>query len=97
MNTNTKKMNTRTFKLIIGGALLGTAIYFVPFFILKVAAFFILLALVAWLFKGRRHHEQRLAFVDHLRNMSDEEYEEWKSRKGHCGHYSRHTKSENHE
>ena len=96
MNSNFKQMNTRIFKLIIGGALFGAALFFVPFFLLKVAGFFLVLMLVIWLFKGgRRHHERKLAWVDHIRSMSDEEYEAWKSHRGRCGHHRNVKKHEN--
>lgn len=78
-------MNTTYLKLIIGGILLGTAVYFVPFFFLKVIGFFLIFGLIAWLFKGRRRHHY-MAWADHVRNMSDDEFKTWKEKGGrHCG------------
>lgn len=88
-------MNTRTFKLVIGGALLGLALFFIPFFLLKVAGFLIVLVLVAWLFKGRRYHERRMAWVDRIRSMSDEEYDAWRDGKNRCRNHKNVKKDEN--
>ena len=86
-------MNRQVFKLIFGGMLLGAAVFFVPFFLLKVIGFFFIAMMFMWLFKGRGHYGRRMAFVDNVRNMSDEEYSHWKSQKGRCGHYSERNKS----
>ena len=78
-------MNTRFLKLIVGGILLGAAIFFVPFFLLKVAGIFLIFGLVIWIFKGRRHSRHHWGgFADKIRSMSDEEYATFKARNHRC-------------
>jgi hypothetical protein len=82
-------MNRIYLKLILGGAILGVAIYFIPFFLLKVSAVFLIFGMMAWLFGGRRrqHYRHRYwAMADHLRSMSDEDFERFKNERSHCGH-----------
>lgn len=80
-------MNTRFLKLIVGGALLGAAIFFVPFFLLKIAVVFLLFGLFKWIFKGKGRSNRWAGFADRIRSMSDEEYADFKSGAGHghCG------------
>ncbi|MBN8786091.1 MAG: hypothetical protein J0I84_03320 [Terrimonas sp.] len=91
-------MNRSIVKPIVVGVLIGTALFFIPFFVLRVIAFFLIAGLVFRLFAGRRRRfgrnfsEERFAFVDHIRNMSDEEYQAFKSNpRGAfgCGGFSR--------
>ncbi len=79
-------MNRVYLKTIIGGILLGTALYFVPFFLLKVMIFFLVFGTIAWFFRGRRrhHYAYRWAMADRIRSMSDEEYEHFKSERVKC-------------
>ncbi|MFT3748323.1 MAG: hypothetical protein QM768_08410 [Agriterribacter sp.] len=78
-------MNRSIVKPIVVGALIGAALFFIPFFVLRVITFFLIAGLIFRLFAGRRRrfgrhfNEQRFAFVDHIRNMSDEEYQAFKS------------------
>lgn len=90
-------MNRTYPKMIVGGILFGLAIYFVPFFILKVFVLFGLFASFAWLFRGRRakHRAYRWAMVDRIRSMSDEEFEQFKERRGgHCADHAMNSKTE---
>ncbi|MCC6289507.1 MAG: hypothetical protein IT249_16630 [Chitinophagaceae bacterium] len=78
-------MNRSILKPIVAGVLIGAALFFIPFFVLRVIAFFLIAGLVFRLFAGRRRRfgrnfsEQRFAFVDRIRNMSDEEYQAFKT------------------
>ena len=79
-------MNSRILKLIVGGALLGAAIFFIPFFLLKVAAVILIFGLFRWMFKGRGRSGRWAGFADRIRSMSDEEYANFKAGgHGPCG------------
>lgn len=89
-------MNRTYAKLIVGGILLGVAVYFVPFFIMKVFVFFIILGMFSWFFRGRRrqHRQYYWAMADRIRSMSDEEFEQFKEQRSHCGRRWSNTKNE---
>ena len=82
-------MNYTVIKPIFGGLMLGSILFFFPFFIVKILGFFLILGLFFWLFKGRRSHWSKYAMVhpDKIRSMSEEDYEKYKStyRSSHCG------------
>ena len=84
-------MNRSILKPIIGGVVFGAALFFIPFFLLRVAAFFLIAGAIFRLFAGRRRfagrfREHRLAFADNIRNMSDEEYAKFRNEMPHgCG------------
>jgi hypothetical protein len=84
-------MNYNVIKPIIGGLMLGTLLFFFPFFIVRIFGFFLILGLFFWLFKGRRSYWRKFAMVhpDKIRSMSDQDYEEFKTTFGrsHCGHH----------
>jgi len=87
-------MNKSILKPVIAGVLIGFGLFFIPFFILRVVLFLLIAGLVFRLFAGRRRHfggpfaERRLAFTDHIRHMSDEEYVQFKQRAAQgCGGY----------
>jgi len=88
-------MNRGIIKPIVGGIVLGAALFFIPFFLLRVVAFVIIVGAIFRLFAGRRRfgrgfNEHRLAFADNIRNMSDEEYQKFKSEMPYgCGPRSR--------
>lgn len=88
VESNYITMNRSYLKLIIGGILLGVAIYFVPFFVLKVIAFMLILGFLGWLFGGRRHHHRHhyWAMADRIRQMSDEDYDRFKKERSMCRH-----------
>lgn len=71
-------------KPVLAGALIGAALFLMPFFILRVAAgFFIIFGLIR-LFSRRRYgggfaRPFYPAFADNIRNMSDEEYQAFKA------------------
>ncbi len=89
-------------KRALGGVLLGTALFFAPFFVIKIFVFFMIAGLFFWLFKGKGYRHGRWATSDHIRSMSDEEYEQYKTsttEDGEEGNQSRrmHLKIMNHE
>jgi uncharacterized membrane protein len=86
----------RMFKAIIGGALLGAALFFVPFILIRVFLFVLLIGFLFRLFgRGRWHgqwnrgfghsRQSRFAFPDYIRSMSDEEYSRFKQHFGGFG------------
>lgn len=92
-------MNSSPLKPIAIGILLGTAAYFMPFFLLKGFFFFLLIGALFRLFFFRRMgwgghgHYMHLVYADHLRNMSEEDYNKYKERfqgRGACGHRQYH-------
>ena len=88
-------MNTRFLKLVVGGILLGAAVFFVPFFLLKVASMFLVFGLLIWIFKGKRHsHRHWGGYVDKIRSMSDEEFKAFKTSDHRCGGWRNDLKTE---
>ena len=75
------------------GVLLGAAVFFVPFLIVRTIFFFMIVGLFFRLFwwgvRGRNHRMRyHMAWADKVRNMSDEEYAAFKNRAGqHCYHH----------
>lgn len=87
-------MNRSILKPVIAGILIGTGLFFMPFFILRVVLFVLIIGLFIRLFAGRRQRfggrfaERRFAFADHIRNMSEEEYTQFKQQAAQgCGHF----------
>lgn len=78
-------MNRSIIKPIASGILLGLALFYIPFFVLRVVTFFLILGFIFRLFAGRRRRfrrqfgDHRFAFADRIRNMSDEEYQSFKA------------------
>jgi len=87
-------MNRSIFKPIVFGVLFGTAAFFVPFLIIKMFFFFLVLGLIFRLFwwNGRSHYRMRyhMVYADKIRNMSDEEYAAFKNKAGHYHHCYHH-------
>lgn len=88
-------MNTSIIRPVIAGLLIGTALFFIPFFVLRVAVFILIVGLIFRLFAGRRRWnrnfmDRRLAFIDRVRNMSDEEYNQFKQQSAYgCGYHQK--------
>jgi hypothetical protein len=87
-------MKTQMIKLILGGALLGAGLFFVPFLILKVFLFFLVIGLFFKIFGGRRHHGHYWSRLEYVRSLSNEDFEKYKN--AHhmhgCGHrYNQHS------
>lgn len=89
----TINMNQSIFKPILFGVLFGAALFFAPFFLLKVIFFIALISFLCRVFFWRRgswnhYRHYNLAFADKLRGMSDAQYAEFKNRFNDdcCGH-----------
>lgn len=92
-------MNTNLLRSILAGVLLGAALFIMPFFLLRVILFFVIVGALVRLFGGGRFRRGRWgrrgfgympAFADQIRQMSDEEYSQFKQRfeQGSCGSYT---------
>lgn len=91
-------MNRSIVKPIIGGVLIGAALFFIPFFVLRVAVFVLIVGLLFRLFRrgsrgpGSWRQERFTRFADKVRNMTDEEYAQFKERFQYgCGAHYRKT------
>lgn len=72
-------MNAQIIKPVVGGLLIGAALFFLPFFFLKVLLIFLAIGLIFRFFGWRRFRGPRgWAYADRIRNMSDEEYDLFK-------------------
>ena len=87
-------MNRSVWRPIAIGVLVGTAAYFMPFFMLKGFLFFFLIAGLFRFFFFRRMgwgghgNYMHVVYADHLRNMSEDDYAKYKERfqgRGGCG------------
>jgi hypothetical protein len=88
-------MNRSILKPILFGVLFGAAAFFVPFMLIKMILFLMIISFIFRMFwwggRGHRMHYQ-FAYADKIRNMSEEEYTAFKSNvnKGHCCHHYGH-------
>ena len=92
-------MNNTLVKSILAGLLIGVAIFIMPFFLLRLAVFLLIISALFRLFGGGRFRRRNgwrgrgfgymPAFADRIRQMSDEEYNQFKQRhaNGHRGNY----------
>lgn len=72
-------MNAQIIKPIAGGLIIGAALFFLPFFLLKVLVFFLVIGLLFRLFGWRRYRGPRgWAYADKIRTMSEEDYNHFK-------------------
>lgn len=84
-------MNKSVLKTIIAGALAGAALFFMPFFLFRVFAFFLVAGTMFRFFIARSLRRgfgmgMRPAYADKIRSMSDEEYNHFKEKaRQHCG------------
>lgn len=100
-------MNRGIIKSVVGGVLIGTALFFAPFLLLKTMLFFFIIGgIIRMMFWRRMYHWGRpqmyMAMADKVRNMSEEEYAELKNKMnnwhGHCYHngcHAQYKKEEN--
>ena len=83
-------MNRQWIKTIIAGALLGAALFYLPFFVMKVMVIFLLFGMMFRFFGRHRGYRGPYgwAYADKIRSMSDDEYSAFKTRMsmGRCGH-----------
>jgi hypothetical protein len=77
-------------KTIAAGILAGIALFMIPFFIIKVLIFFLLIKSIFRLLGWRRRHWRGMhpAYAHHFQNMSEEERKAFTEKYGHrCGTY----------
>lgn len=99
VNPRSDKTMNLILKSILAGLLLGAALFMLPFFLLRLAVFFLLMGAFfrlvrgprrgPWAFgkPGRGFGQRGFAFADRIRQMSDEEYNAFKQQR--CGHWGR--------
>ena len=84
-------MNNNLIKSILAGLLLGVALFIMPFFLVRLVFFLILISVLFRLFGGGRGRFRggwgrgrgsgyMPAFADRIRQMSDDEYTQFKQR-----------------
>lgn len=73
-------------KTVLAGVLAGVAIFMMPFIIIKVLIFFLLIKAIFRLMGGGRRHHWRYAYAHKYKNMSEEERMAFKQKYGNgCG------------
>ncbi len=61
-------------KTVLAGVLAGVAIFMMPFLLIKVLVFFLLIKAIFRLMGGRRHHQYwQYAYAHKYKNMSEEQ------------------------
>ena len=86
-------MKRSIIKTVLFGSFLGAALFFAPFLLLKGILIIILVSFIFKIFwwsgfSSRRVMQYRMANSDQIRNMSEEEYSEFKSKYDNkCGQY----------
>lgn len=92
-------MAKQIFKMILIGILAGVALFMMPFFLLKVLVFFLIIGAICRLWWGGRRRGgwggYHFAYADKIRNMNEEEYKAYKEKMNssscnyynHCGGY----------
>ncbi len=80
-------MKRTLFKPIVGGLIAGIALFLMPFFLLRIALFFLVVGTLFRIFVRRKFSGMGFGpnFADKIRAMSDEEYAAFKEKfQGHC-------------
>jgi hypothetical protein len=85
-------MKRSIFGPIVFGILFGAAAFFAPFFLLKAVFFLMIIGFIFRMFWWRRQawyygQHYRMAYIDKVRKMSDEEYSEFKNKFSDCRGY----------
>lgn len=91
-------MTTQILKTIAAGILAGIAVWMVPFFLLKILVFFLLIKAVFRLLGWRRGHwgRMRYAHTHNYYNMNEQERKAFMEKYGNtCGCYYRDQSPEN--
>ena len=77
-------MAKQIFKSILIGILVGAALFMAPFFLLKFFLFFLIIGAICRLWWGGKRRRwskwNNYAYADHIRNMSEEEYKNYKEK-----------------
>lgn len=76
-------MKRTIFKPILAGILLGAAAFFMPLLLLKAVFFFLIIGFILRSILWRRYHRGAYLYVnsaDKIRNMSEEEYTDFKNK-----------------
>ena len=99
-------MNNTLVKSILAGLLLGAALFIMPFFLIRLVFFILIIGALFRLFGGGRYRRggwgrgrgfgYMPAFTDRIRHMSDDEYNQFKQRfnQDRCGAYGEQKASE---
>lgn len=74
-------------KTVLAGVLAGVALFMMPFLLIKVLIFFLLIKAIFRLMGGRgRHHHWQYAYAHKYKNMSEEERAAFQQKYGNrCG------------
>ena len=82
-------MTKEILKTVFAGILAGVALFMVPFFIIKVIIFFLLIKAIFRLLGGRsRWHGMRTAWAHKYKNMSEDERKAFTEKYGKgCGNW----------
>ncbi|GAB4013049.1 hypothetical protein GCM10028808_30880 [Spirosoma migulaei] len=89
-------MNNNLLKSILAGLLVGVALFIMPFFLIRLVFFVLIIGALLRIFGGGRFRRgwrqgpgygQMPAFADRIRQMSDEEYNQFKQRFNQGGRY----------
>lgn len=88
-------MNRSILRPIVAGVILGAALFFMPFFVLRVAVVVLIVSSLFRLFGAGRYRRgfggpgRFSGFADKIRNMSDEEYTRFKENYQYgCGRFN---------
>jgi hypothetical protein len=81
---------TTILKTIAAGILAGAALFMIPFFLIKILIFFLLIKAVFRLLGWRRHHwRMHPAYVNRCGNMTEEERKAFTEKYGRSSGYYR--------
>lgn len=84
-------MKNSILKTVVMGAIFGALLFFMPFFLLGL---FVCFGIFGMMMRRRMHHMgygfHQFAYADKIRNMNEEEYQNFKSKMSHnhCQHHS---------
>jgi hypothetical protein len=86
-------MTKHILKTILAGVLAGAALFIMPFFLIRILVFFLIIGAVIRLLGGGRHRcggRRRYAFAEKFSNMTEEERAAFKQKmQDRCGHYGK--------
>lgn len=76
-------MTTQILKTVLAGVLAGLALFMLPFFLLRVVLFFMIIGAIFRLMGWGRHNRMRKEWMERYSHMSEEERAAFRSRFGH--------------